>query len=181
MFFFTADTHFGHANIIKFCDRPFEDVNEMDERLIENWNARITNHDTVFIMGDMFFKSETDPEHTLARLKGHKHLILGNHDFGWLAKLSLASKYFESVDNYKEYAANGRNYVMCHYPLVSYRHDSKWYMIHGHIHNDKNLDFWDILKNRPRILNAGVDVNNFYPVTFEELEKNNTAFKETQP
>lgn len=177
MIFFTADTHFGHTNIIRFCDRRFTDVEEMNEHLIENWNARVTNHDTVFIIGDMFFRSETTPEDILSRLNGHKHMIMGNHDFGWLAGLSAVGKYFESVDNYKEYAADGLNYVMCHYPLISYRHDSKWYMIHGHIHNNTDLDFWDILKNRPRILNAGTDINEFFPVTIEELIKNNERFK----
>lgn len=56
MVYFTADTHFGHENIIKFCDRPFASVEEMDETLIANWNGRVRANDTVFILGDMFFR-----------------------------------------------------------------------------------------------------------------------------
>ncbi|MBQ8000212.1 MAG: hydrolase, partial [Ruminococcus sp.] len=56
MMFFTADTHFGHANIVEKFNRPFNTVEEMNETLIKNWNDRITGSDTVFIMGDMFFR-----------------------------------------------------------------------------------------------------------------------------
>ena len=55
MIYFTADTHFGHNNVIQFCDRPFASVEEMDEAMIQNWNERVTGNDTVYILGDMFF------------------------------------------------------------------------------------------------------------------------------
>lgn len=55
MIYFTADTHFGHENVIRFCDRPFSSANEMDEAMIANWNARVRGNDTVYILGDMFF------------------------------------------------------------------------------------------------------------------------------
>ena len=177
MIYFTADTHFGHANIIKFCNRPFSDVHEMNEYMISAWNSRVGKNDTVFIIGDMIFRSATTPEEILSRLKGKKRLIMGNHDHGWLTHIN-SDKFFESVDTMLEYATGERNFVMCHYPLVSYRHDSKWYMIHGHIHNDTNLDFWPLLKSRPLVLNAGADINNFMPVTFEEMLVNNARFKE---
>ena len=57
MIFFTADTHFGHNNVIRFCNRPFSSAAEMDEVMIRNWNARVTGGDTVYILGDMFFRS----------------------------------------------------------------------------------------------------------------------------
>ena len=69
MVFFTADTHFGHRNVIRFCDRPFETIEEMDETLIRNWNARVTGRDSVYILGDLFFRCE-DPEAILSRLHG---------------------------------------------------------------------------------------------------------------
>jgi len=80
MTYFTADQHFGHANIIKLCNRPFSDVQEMDEALITNWNRRVTNGDTIYIIGDLFFRNSVPAEEYLKRLKGRKHLILGNHD-----------------------------------------------------------------------------------------------------
>ena len=67
--FFIADTHFGHANVIKFCARPFASVEEMDETLIENWNAKVKGCDTVFVLGDMFYRCENVAE-ILWRLSG---------------------------------------------------------------------------------------------------------------
>ena len=106
MIYFTADTHFGHANIIKFCNRPFSDVHEMNEYMIAAWNERVCDNDTIFIIGDMFFKSDINPEETLFSLKGKKRLIIGNHDHGWLQKIN-SNKFFEAVDNYYEYCDNG--------------------------------------------------------------------------
>lgn len=176
MIYFTADTHFGHENIIKFCNRPFSDVNEMNECMISAWNARVEKNDTVFIIGDMFFKSEVPPAEILPLLNGKKHLIVGNHDGRWMPHLDL-NRFFEGVDTYFEYRDGDRNYVMCHYPLLTYRHENKWYMIHGHIHNTTDLDFWPLLKSRPLVLNAGAEINNFMPVTFDELVVNNERFK----
>lgn len=59
MIYFTADTHFGHENVIRFCDRPFSSANEMDEAMIANWNARVKGDDTVYVLGDMFFARQT--------------------------------------------------------------------------------------------------------------------------
>ena len=67
--------------------------------------------------------------------------------------------------------------TMCHYPLLTWRHQTKTYMIHGHIHNDTSSDFWPLIRCRERVLNAGVDINGFEPVTIEELIRNNNAFK----
>ena len=78
MIYFTADTHFDHANIIHFCNRPFATVEEMNETLIANWNRKVHGNDTVYILGDMFFRT-SDPESILRQLKGQKHLITGNH------------------------------------------------------------------------------------------------------
>lgn len=89
MIYFTADTHFGHYNAIRFCDRPFASAEEMDEAMIQNWNDRVTGNDTVYILGDMFFRS-TNAEGILKRLKGKKRLIVGNHDGSWMTKFDYA-------------------------------------------------------------------------------------------
>ena len=91
MIYFTADTHFGHYNVIRFCDRPFASAEEMDEAMIQNWNDRVTGNDTVYILGDMFFRS-TNAEGILKRLKGKKRLIVGNQRgqvFGNLGRKAL--------------------------------------------------------------------------------------------
>lgn len=80
MNFFTADPHFGHANIIKYCQRPFASVEEMDRALTERWNAKIGSDDDVWILGDFTMRSGATALNYLRQLNGHKHLILGNHD-----------------------------------------------------------------------------------------------------
>jgi len=175
MIYFISDTHFGHANIIKSCDRPFASVEEMNETMIELWNARVRNEDEVYILGDMFFRCK-DPEPILKRLKGKKYLIIGNHDHTWLNKIPT-EKYFEWVQLYADVQIGGERAVLSHYPMLSYRNDSKRYMIHGHLHNNCGADFWPLLAKRDRIFNAGVELNGYQPVTLPELIDNNGVFK----
>ena len=85
MIYFTADTHFGHANIVRMCERPYPDVDTMNEAMIAAWNERVHGNDTVYIVGDMFLRC-ADPERILKRLKGKKRLIVGNHDGSWMGK-----------------------------------------------------------------------------------------------
>ena len=173
---FVADTHFGHANIIRFCDRPFSSVEEMDRTLVANWNDRVAPDDTVFILGDLFFRCE-NPEPILETLKGRKRLILGNHDSSWTGKVDL-SRFFERVDSFYQGSIGPCGATLCHYPMPEWPHSSRTYMIHGHIHNNTHDDFWPLLAARDRVLNAGVDVNGFRPVTLDELVENNRRFKE---
>ena len=80
MILYTSDLHFGHKNVIRFDNRPFQDVEEMDRTLIELWNNRVQPDDTVYIIGDICFRASRTPAWYLSQLKGHKILILGNHD-----------------------------------------------------------------------------------------------------
>ena len=175
MIYFTADTHFGHNNIIRFCNRPFIDSVEMDEALIAAWNERVQGNDTVYIVGDMFFRCD-NPEEILKKLHGKKRLIIGNHDSSWIKKIDC-DKYFLSIDNMLETTDGVHKITLCHYPLLSWNHAQRSYMIHGHIHNDTSMDFWPLLVKRENVLNAGVDVNNYVLVTFDELMENNNKFK----
>lgn len=176
MFYYIADTHFGHENILHMCRRPFGTIEEMNEALIAAWNERATGNDTVFILGDLFFRC-ADPEAILKRLKGKKRLIVGNHDSSWMDRVDL-NKYFVSVDNLLEFADGVHGMTLCHYPLLTWKHKLRTYMIHGHIHNDTTSDYFPLIAARERVLNAGVDINGFRPVTFEELVENNRRFKE---
>ena len=98
MIFFTSDLHLGHENCIRLCNRPFSSIEEMDEILIENWNHKVTGKDTVYILGDLIYRSQKPPEEYLRRLRGKKHLILGNHDRGWIRSCQT-EQFFESVNN----------------------------------------------------------------------------------
>ena len=176
MIFFTADTHFGHKNILKLCNRPFETIEEMNETLIENWNHRVSGMDTVYIVGDMFFRC-SDAEAILRRLKGKKRLIVRNHDSSWMNKVDL-NRYFVSVDRLLEISDGKHALTLCHYPLLTWNHAKKSYMIHGHIHADTSADYFPLICNRSNVLNAGVDINGFMPVSFDDLVQNNEQFKD---
>ena len=175
MIYFTADTHFGHANSIWMCGRPFPDVNAMNEALIAAWNSRVRSNDTIYIIGDMFFRCK-EPGNILKRLNGKKRLIVGNHDGSWMRKVELP-RYFISVDNYLELSDGAHALTLCHYPMLTWKHARRSYMIHGHIHANTNADFWPLLRCRENVLNAGVDINGYQPVTFNELMENNRRFK----
>lgn len=176
MIYFIADAHFGHENILKMCRRPFDSIDAMNDALIAAWNQRVAGSDHVYILGDLFYRCP-DPESILRQLKGRKHLIIGNHDSSWMNKVDL-NRYFVSADNFLEITDGTRAITLCHYPLLTWKHKLRTYMVHGHIHNDTTSDFFPLLAVRDRVLNAGVDINGFRPVTFEEMQANNQAFKE---
>ena len=175
MKYYIADTHFGHQNILSFTKRPFSSIEEMEKALISNWNSTITDNDEVYIVGDLFYR-EHHPERILSQLKGKKTLIIGNHDEHWLT--DECKSYFTEIKTSLEIIDHNHCVYLCHYPMVSYPKQSRAYMIHGHIHNDTLFDYWCILLKRSRILNAGVDINHFKPVTLDELITNNTKYKQ---
>ena len=180
MILFTADLHLGHANIIKHCDRPFSAIGEMDEYLISAWNSQVHPNDSVYILGDLIFRSTSSPENYLNRLRGKKHLILGNHDKDWVKKVDM-SQHFASVERFAEISDGRHKITLCHYPLMSWNHIAKGsYMIHGHVHNNRDAMYFPLIRDMPNLLNAGVDINEYQPVRFDELVKNNESFKSDQ-
>jgi calcineurin-like phosphoesterase family protein len=162
MIYFTSDLHLGHGNIIKHCGRPFADAAEMDAVLIRNWQARVTERDTVYILGDLFFPPNYDHERALKKLKGIKHLIVGNHDKNWMKKVNLP-KFFKSVQAECTVQYRERRLFLCHVPRCAFDGD---YMLFGHIHNNKNDEIWPALKAMGNALNASVEINGYMPVTF---------------
>ncbi len=176
MTYFTSDQHFGHFNIIRLSHRPFASLDEMNEAMIAKWNAKVMADDTIYILGDLFFRSAA-VEPILKRLNGRKHLVLGNHDHSWTGRVRLGD-YFESVQTIKEIDIDGKPATLCHYPMLSHPQARRGYMIYGHIHNNTGDDYWPLIMRRSRMLNAGVDVNGFEPVSFEELVANNAAFRQ---
>lgn len=161
---FTADTHFSHANIIKYCDRPFADVNEMNEFLIESWNEKVNKDDTVFHLGDVAFGQVPNAVALLRRLNGTIQLIKGNHEKVALdANLSLNR--FATVKSYQEVRLAGRNFVLFHYPIASWNRQGHGAIhLHGHCHQT----YKHLLTNRIDIGVDGVGYN-FSPQTLDEV------------
>ena len=179
MIYYIADIHFGHNNIIRNCLRPFENADEMDRVIIENWNRRVRPEDTVYVIGDMFFRNEHPAKEYLSELKGNKILIIGNHDHSWM-KEGVTDRFFDRI-SYMEEIYDGSDMVtVCHYPMMTWNGAQKGsYLVYGHIHNDTDQDYWPIIAGRDHMLNAGVEVNHYTPVTLPELISNNQAFKDS--
>lgn len=78
--YFTADPHFFHEKIIEYCNRPFDNAEEMNETIVKNYNYYVKPEDTVFFLGDIGFSKQQLLKDLIARLNGSKILILGNHD-----------------------------------------------------------------------------------------------------
>ena len=180
MTLFTSDLHFGHKNIIDLCKRPFVDVDQMDAVLIEKWNCKVKKNDIVDLIGDVVWDKKK-VAYYLEQLSGKKILVAGNHDSTWI-KREDCKKYFEEIVPYLEVHLNGHPITMCHYPMLEWRssrEESKrklGYLIHGHIHNRIAEEYRQLFLHF-NALNAGIDINNFEPVTFDELISNNLNFK----
>lgn len=168
--FFTSDTHFGHANVIKYSNRPFNNKDEMDEAIIENWNNAVSDKDIIYHLGDFSFRDYNQTKNILRRLKGHKHFLFGNHDQVFKKNKDLFG-FFESVSDYKEIKWNDRKIVLIHYPLLTWNkgHHGAFHL-HGHCHGSVNH-----LNRGTTRVDVGVDNFNYTPVsvdTIEDLFKN---------
>ena len=119
MNYYIADMHLGHKNVLKFDSRPFESVEEMNKTLIANWNAKVTDEDDVWLLGDFCYRSDKDPSFYLKKLKGRKHLIIGNHDKATV-KSASALKYFESVERLQHVKDRNHTVIVCHFPLATW-------------------------------------------------------------
>ena len=176
--FFVSDTHFNHENILRFCQRPFKDITEHDEVLIENWNSVVGSDDTVFHLGDFCFGNPQKVIEVRKRLNGHIFLIRGNHD----DKNLQASLYplFEEVLYQARILVDKRSVYLNHFPFMCFAHwDSSKYdrnslsfALSGHTHIRKNNTGSDApLTNLylPTQYDVGVDFNDFKPISWEEI------------
>lgn len=162
---FTSDTHFGHKNIIKLCNRPYEDAAQMDEDMIAKWNSVIKPNDIVWHLGDLsMHRSTWQPDAKIVeRLHGRKNIIVGNHDNeGFLRKCNF-ERVIEGIHNVT-FDHNDAQvfFVLAHYPLrewVGFYRGA--YHLYGHVHNG--------LPNFGRSMDVGVDTNGFMPYSLEDV------------
>jgi len=167
MIFFVGDTHFGHENIIKHCQRPFANAEEMNRVLIDQWNSVVGHGDKVYHLGDFAYKA--DPEVTAAiipQLNGKKVLIAGNHDMKPHAREGAGIDFslFDSVVPYLEIEIDGQQLILFHYPIEGW--NGKWqksWHLHGHSHGKAKK-----MKGR---LDVGVDTHDFRPWSWKEIKE----------
>ena len=163
MIWLTSDLHLGHANIIKYCNRPFPDVHFMNKFLIDNWNELICSEDTVYCLGDFSFMADK----YIKYLNGHIILIKGNHD------KSRYDSLFEEVYLNHSLEINNIKFYLTHIPIEKDRLykkgtlpdfnalDNYDYILSGHVH-----ELW---KTKGKHINVGVDVWDFKPVNINQI------------
>lgn len=163
MIFFTSDTHFRHAAIIKHCNRPFSSIEEHDATLIFNWNKRISDNDDVYFLGDFGFGNRTQLMQIRKQLRGRIHFIMGNHDKKIITG-DFAKSFIWVKDYYELKVKQHLPIVLFHFPLASWNHSHHGSLCcHGHCHGNINNN------NGYLRFDVGVDTNNFEPVSYEEV------------
>lgn len=173
--YFTSDTHFGHANIIGYCNRPFQNVDEMDRVLIQVWNDEVSTDDTVYHLGDFTLSDAHAAQGYFRRLNGHI-FVLGNawhHDQYWLsaevtffsasrhAVMILPPLHVLEMDR----LGDGKHPLaisLCHYPMAVWdrSHYGAWHLF-GHSHNRYHADGF--------ALDVGVDACGYRPISLDEV------------
>lgn len=167
MVYFISDLHLGHKNIINYCNRPFLSVEDMDKQIVERWNMKVGIHDKVYILGDITLEEEKVS--TIKELNGEKHLIIGNHDYCYLDKI-VELKCFKSISYMEIINLDGKIITLSHFPMPAFIGE---YLIYGHVHNNFKDKNWKMVRKKPNTLNACVEINDYEPVTFDELKNNN--------
>ena len=177
---FTSDPHYGHPKIQAYCPgRPQGSLDEMNELLVENWNAVVGPRDTVWVLGDVAMGNRDETLQYVERLNGHKLLVAGNHDKCWAGNRKVGDwpqRYldagFEEIHTSTEMTVAGRPVLLHHFPYAGDHTETDRYvehrpvdrgrrLLHGHVH-----DRWQV---NGRMINVGVDVHSFFPVSEEEI------------
>ena len=169
MIYFISDTHFNHLNIIKYCNRPFKSIEEMNETIINNWNETVKATDKIYHLGDLALGPKENFYNIASKLNGKKYLIRGNHD-NW------------SVTTYEEFGfcvlknapikLEKYELLLSHTPVPDNQIPEGFINVHGHIHN-KNL-YECIEKYEPsqysieKHINVSCDVTDFKPISIEK-------------
>ena len=180
--YFTSDFHLFHNNVLKFDNRPFNDVHEMHLVIEERWNETVKPDDIVIYLGDLSFARREDIQSVnelLLRLNGHIHFVIGNHDkYNDIIKMPK----FESVQDYLDLRINHYQdseinvgtkervetlFCVMHYPIYSWnkKHHGS-YMVHGHSHHNLNeREFHKI----NRIIDVGCNGYDYTPISYLDI------------
>lgn len=163
---YTADTHFGHHNIMRMCGRPFESVSQIDAVLLENMWKVVGAEDQLWILGDFAYgrkaKDSAYIENIFSQLPGaERHLVVGNHDHQPTLELPWDSKsHFVELRDGPQKQLN----TLCHYPMITWNHARRGALqFFGHVHNN-----WAGSRNS---VNVGVDLWDFAPVCYDQASQ----------
>lgn len=178
MNYYISDTHFGHKNVIRYDNRPFESVEEMDKSMIHRWNETVGRHDVVYMLGDISWYKDDKTIAILQSLNGHKVLIKGNHDY---VSTKLA-KCFDKICDYAEVNDNGEKLILSHYPIPFWNGQHRNTIhLYGHVHNSHQYNYCMSIEKElrqlqdipMRMFNVGcmIEYMDYTPRTLEEILK----------
>lgn len=175
---FTSDLHFGHKNIIKFCNRPWDTVEEMDKALISNWNSVVKENDIVFDLGDFSFAGKNRWKELIQSLNGKHYLILGNHDVSRYPGDDVM-ELFEWVGPQLLLNIDNRYIYLNHYPFLCYagtyrNKEQIVYQLFGHVHSSPNSHGKDqdrLINSFPYQYDVGADNNDYFPVNWNQVKE----------
>ncbi len=179
--FWTSDLHLGHTNIIRYCSRPFADVDEMNRELVSRWNETVDDDDEVWVLGDVALGPIAEMLDLVGTLRGHKILVAGNHDRCWAGAGAKGEAWLdryrhagfaEVLQDSVPVRLGQFDALACHLPYEGDSHDDDRFvarrpiddgqlLLHGHVH-----ERWRI---KGRQVNVGVDVWDYRPVSDDEL------------
>ncbi|MFX1238696.1 MAG: metallophosphoesterase [Promethearchaeota archaeon] len=160
MIWFTADFHLSHTNIIKYCNRPFSNVAEMDDVILRNLKKSLSPGDVLYFLGDLTFKKDVARDFFESFSTIEIHYIMGNHDTAAIEQ--IAREYCKSVDYIKDIKIQGQRITLCHYAMRVWNrsHFNSW-QLYGHSHAR--------LEPVGKQHDVGVDNCNFFPISFGEI------------
>lgn len=177
--FFISDLHIGHKNVIKFDNRPFEGVDEMHTKMIQNWNSVVGDDDIVYFLGDLSFSRDELTKWFIYSLKGKIHFIMGNHDkYKSISKFGRWENIYEygTEINIKDEASvssrGSQGYqriIMSHYPILSWNkaHYGSWHL-HGHTHGNlfkSNQDYY-----KRKVIDVGCNCIDYTPISYQQVK-----------
>lgn len=169
MLFFTSDEHFGHSNILKYANRPFKDVFEMNKVLIQNFNKSVKKGDLTYHLGDFNFRSKNSKgngeiaraDDYINKLKGQHIFIEGNHDYDGRNTLKTRNQeIILRIANIRVQLIHDPEFAKVDYPLV----------LHGHCHNAWKIKELKYCGKKSLLVNVGVDVWEFKPIEWKDIQ-----------
>ena len=193
--YYIADLHLGHADVIRFDGRPFSDLNEMHQVIIDRWNSTVKATDTVYILGDFCWAKESEWPFYVAPLAGQKVLIRGNHDPKQFSP--SVKRFFQDIKDYKEITDSEKHVILSHYPIPFHKADynSDCWMLYGHVHMTREQFFMEQLRKNIREackeggdcvgnwINVGCMMPwmNYTPQTLDSIIRNEKSWHKANP
>ena len=178
MKYFTSDTHWGHSRVIEYSNRPYKDIDEMDEALISNWNAEVKPNDEVYHLGDVAFCQSDKLKSILQRLNGRKHLIWGNHDQviqkdRSLQELFVWCRHYHEISIPSATDKYPLKIVLFHFPILEWNRGHHGAIhLHGHTHGKCKYPWGEAGEHgvvESKILDVGVDVQGYKPISVDRV------------